>query len=83
MKIFQTGVNFQQWSAYRSARNFRNPESFAPERWLNDPHYADDNKAVFHPFHIGPRNCVGMKYENSLLPHLHALSFSLSRYLFL
>lgn len=57
----QTGVNLNQWAAYRSTLNFRDPESFVPERWTDDPRYAEDNKAVFHPFHIGPRNCVGMK----------------------
>jgi cytochrome P450 len=33
-----------------------------PERWLGDPKYADDARAVLQPFATGPRNCIGKKY---------------------
>jgi cytochrome P450 len=54
-----TVVGVAPWSAYHSPLNFRDPEDFVPERWLGDPRYADDNKAVFQPFSIGPRSCIG------------------------
>ncbi|KAL9097591.1 MAG: hypothetical protein Q9165_000487 [Trypethelium subeluteriae] len=54
-----TLVAVSHLAAYRSPRNFKDPDSFVPERWLGDPVYADDNKAVFQPFNIGPRSCIG------------------------
>ncbi|RDW56936.1 hypothetical protein BP5796_13003 [Coleophoma crateriformis] len=48
-------------STYHSARNFFEPKTFVPERWLPNPpeQYANDNKAAWNPFSTGPRNCVG------------------------
>ncbi|KAI5922127.1 cytochrome P450 [Camillea tinctor] len=49
----------------RSPRNFRDPLSFRPERWLPEDHplydsqFADDNRKGFHPFSQGPRICAG------------------------
>jgi cytochrome P450 len=50
-----------QYSAYRQSYNFRNPNSFIPERFLNPDSKADD-MAVFQPFQVGRHNCIGMKY---------------------
>lgn len=30
-----------------------------PERWLDDPEYATDNKKGMAPFSLGPRGCIG------------------------
>lgn len=38
----------------------RNPDKFAPERWLGDAEYVNDRKDAAQPFSIGPRNCLGM-----------------------
>jgi hypothetical protein len=38
----------------------RNPEKFAPERWLGDPDYKDDRRDAHQPFSVGTRNCLGM-----------------------
>jgi len=46
---------------YRSARNFRDPHAFVPERWLGDEKYAGDRKAALQPFSVGPRDCLGKK----------------------
>lgn len=54
-------VGVHQYSAYRSAENFRFPDSFMPERWLQDERFADDKRAVLQPFSTGPRNCIGKK----------------------
>ena len=31
-----------------------------PERWLGEARYAGDKRAVMQPFHVGPRNCLGI-----------------------
>ncbi|KFY92053.1 hypothetical protein V500_04337 [Pseudogymnoascus sp. VKM F-4518 (FW-2643)] len=54
-----TAVSVNQWSTYRSEANFREPNSFIPERFLDDPRFASDNKQALQPFSVGPRNCVG------------------------
>ncbi|KAI9706381.1 MAG: hypothetical protein M1836_003386 [Candelina mexicana] len=56
-----TGVRIDQHAAYQSARNFLDPQSFIPERWLDDPRFASDHKSVLQPFSIGARNCIGKK----------------------
>ncbi|VUC29101.1 unnamed protein product [Clonostachys rosea] len=55
----KASLGVPQWAAFQSGRNFRNPSTFVPERWLDDPEYAADQKAVVQPFSMGPRNCVG------------------------
>ncbi|KAL9012057.1 MAG: hypothetical protein Q9173_003152, partial [Seirophora scorigena] len=55
----KTSVYVSQFPANRSPRNFTDPDSFVPERWLGDEKYAKDNFAVVNPFSFGPRNCVG------------------------
>ncbi|KAB8235872.1 cytochrome P450 [Aspergillus alliaceus] len=53
-----------QWATYHNEANFREPDSFIPERWLqedhpfHDPSFQTDNKASFKPFSHGPRNCI-------------------------
>jgi cytochrome P450 len=52
-------IGIPQYVAYRSPRNFTDPEKYAPERFLGDPQYADDKRSVIQPFSTGPRNCIG------------------------
>ncbi|KAK3313301.1 cytochrome P450 [Apodospora peruviana] len=57
-------VGIAQYAAYRSPTHWRNPLTFAPERWLQSEEgpmsvYANDRREVFKPFSYGPRNCVG------------------------
>ncbi len=47
------------YAAYRSHTNFKDPDTYIPERWLNDPRYQSDKKAVFQPFSVGARSCIG------------------------
>lgn len=54
-----TGVFMNQYAVYRSHTNFTEPDVFAPERWLGDARFEADKKDAFHPFSIGPRNCIG------------------------
>ncbi|VTO93816.1 unnamed protein product [Fusarium graminearum] len=54
-----TTVSVPQLPAYHSALNFKDPEKFVPERWMDDPRYANDCRAVVNPFSMGPRDCLG------------------------
>ncbi|KAJ5668353.1 uncharacterized protein N7477_006923 [Penicillium maclennaniae] len=54
-----TIVSVTHMAAYHSAMNFKHPEKFIPERFLNDPEFANDSKTVMQPFSFGPRNCIG------------------------
>ena len=54
-----TRVGIPSWAACRSPLNFRDPESFVPERWLGDARYAEDRREASQPFNIGPRGCIG------------------------
>lgn len=56
----ETRVSVHHWSTYKSEANFKNPDTFAPERWLKtDPVYATDALEAHQPFGLGPRNCLG------------------------
>ncbi|OAA68551.1 Fum2 [Niveomyces insectorum RCEF 264] len=54
-----------QYPAFMSPRNFKDPESFIPERWLPGSGYDSDRKDVLQPFSVGPRNCIGKKYDTT------------------
>ncbi|KAI9729630.1 MAG: hypothetical protein M1818_008477 [Claussenomyces sp. TS43310] len=54
-----TTIAIYQWAMYRSSKYFSRPLEFIPERWLGDPEFANDNRAVVMPFSNGPRNCIG------------------------
>ena len=48
-----------QLCANQSPTNFLEPLTFAPERWLDDPKFANDKRGIAQPFSYGPRNCLG------------------------
>jgi cytochrome P450 len=54
-----TTVGIPQYAAYRSTRNFTDPETYAPQRFLGDIRYTEDKRSVIQPFSVGPRNCIG------------------------
>jgi cytochrome P450 len=56
-----TAVYVSQHATNHSARNFKDPEAYVPERWLGEERYKDDVREVFNPFSFGPRNCLGKK----------------------
>ncbi|KAH8705846.1 cytochrome P450 CYP3/CYP5/CYP6/CYP9 [Talaromyces proteolyticus] len=56
-------VGMHHYSSYRSRKNFVEPNSFIPERWImdetRDPKFDADNHEAYHPFSTGTRNCLG------------------------
>ncbi|KAH6680968.1 cytochrome P450 [Halenospora varia] len=54
-----TIVTISHFAAFRSSKNYTEPNTFKPERWLADSNSADYDKleAVF-PFSLGPRTCI-------------------------
>lgn len=56
-----TTVSVYSWAATHSATNFVDPESFIPERWMEDKdsQYVGDRKDASQPFSLGPRGCIG------------------------
>ncbi|KAH7148170.1 cytochrome P450 ClCP1 [Dactylonectria macrodidyma] len=54
-----TIVSVHQYASYHDPKYWRRPHDFIPERWLDDPEYADDNRKIFQPFSLGARNCIG------------------------
>lgn len=51
-------VSVSSWAASHNPANFRDCDSFIPERWLDDA-YATDLKKAMQPFSLGPRSCIG------------------------
>ena len=58
----KTVVSVHMLATYRSPLNFRDPDSFVPERFLGDERFVNDNRSALNPFSLGPRNCIGKKY---------------------
>lgn len=58
-----TSVYVSQHAANHSPRNFAEPETFAPERWMDDrpEKFENDNRDGVHTFSFGPRSCLGKK----------------------
>ncbi|KAJ5556972.1 hypothetical protein N7494_000887 [Penicillium frequentans] len=52
-------VSVSHLATYYSEKNFMDAKHFIPERHLDDPRYASDNKNALQPFSFGPRNCIG------------------------
>ncbi|PTB63052.1 cytochrome P450 [Trichoderma citrinoviride] len=45
---------------HRSAKFFKEPDTFIPERWTTRPDLVIDKRA-YHPFLLGPHSCVGKR----------------------
>lgn len=48
-----------QWAINHSASNFKDPDSFIPERWLPNTGFDTDVKEAMQAWSVGPRNCIG------------------------
>jgi len=54
-----TSVSVSAWCASHNPENFKDPDVFVPERYMDDPTYASDKKLASRPFSMGPRGCIG------------------------
>ncbi|KAL7798975.1 cytochrome P450 [Trichoderma afarasin] len=55
-----TTVAVPPWVSTHSPVNFRDPDTFKPERWLGeDAEFLDDHLNASLPFGTGPRVCIG------------------------
>lgn len=57
----QTIVSVFQWAINHNKNYWTDPFKFAPERFLGDERYKNDQLDAMQPFGIGPRNCIGQK----------------------
>jgi len=65
------------WAIQRDPKNFPDPESFRPERWLED---GDGNRGAFCAFSAGARSCVGQRFAMAEMTLV--LSILLSKFSF-
>lgn len=67
-----THVGVHQLATNYSPSNFRDPHSFAPERWLLGSEYQHDNRDARQPFSLGSRNCIGKNLAFSEMRQIFA-----------
>ncbi|RYP88549.1 hypothetical protein DL769_000245 [Monosporascus sp. CRB-8-3] len=56
---YRVGVN--QSAVMRSEAIWVDPSRYAPERWLQNPAFAAEDKKAYQPFSCGPHNCIGKR----------------------
>ena len=56
-----TNVSVANYVSNHSEMNYKNPDAFVPERWLGMEGYEGDKLETFHPFSLGPNNCIGRR----------------------
>ncbi|CAG8896929.1 unnamed protein product [Penicillium egyptiacum] len=54
-----TTVAVASWATYQSSSNFKDPQLFFPERWLNTFRGTDNIEGAMQAFSLGPRGCPG------------------------
>ncbi|KAF2006836.1 cytochrome P450 [Amniculicola lignicola CBS 123094] len=59
-----TALTMPHLAMYTSPRNFKDPLSFVPGRWMGDERYADDRREAWQPFSYGSRDCLGKNMAN-------------------
>ncbi|KAI0114331.1 isotrichodermin C-15 hydroxylase [Nemania sp. FL0031] len=77
-----TVVGIWPWALYRTPALWTDPEEFHPERFLNEPRYANDAREGFKPFFTGSRDCIGQNLaliEMRLVLAYMVLNFDMQR----
>ncbi|KAJ2987771.1 hypothetical protein NUW58_g4323 [Xylaria curta] len=59
LTVFPAWRNWEKYAINHDERYWKNPEEFAPTRWMGDPEYKNDQLDAMQPFSAGPRNCIG------------------------
>jgi cytochrome P450 len=54
-----TSVAVSSWAACHSSNNWKDPEVYEPERWLEGAGYENDELKASQAFSLGPRGCIG------------------------
>jgi cytochrome P450 len=56
-----TVVGVNHWATYRNPKNFKYPDEFRPERWIDPENgeYSGDRRSALQPFSYWPRRCIG------------------------
>ncbi|KAI9717576.1 MAG: hypothetical protein M1828_007137 [Chrysothrix sp. TS-e1954] len=61
-----TAVSVTQYAINHDTKNWRDHNTFIPERWLDASGEFDyDLKSTLNPFSAGPRNCIGKNLANA------------------
>jgi cytochrome P450 len=56
-----TNVSVANYVSNHSEMNYKDPDKFVPQRWLGLEGYEEDKLTTFHPFSLGPKNCIGRR----------------------
>ncbi|KAN0096956.1 Cytochrome P450 [Tylopilus felleus] len=62
-----TVIATQSWSMHRDPAVFPSPDSFIPERWLQEPDATEKMAQYLMPFGMGSRQCGGMNLAYMML----------------
>ena len=66
-----TALASNTWSIHLDERNWKDPEAFLPERWLDENGKYIFQQNGFVPFSMGRRSCIG---ESFVKIELHMLT---------
>lgn len=55
-----TVVGINHWATYHNAANFKHPDDFHPDRWIDtkNEQFIGDRRNALQPFNYGPRKCI-------------------------
>ncbi len=78
--VSKTRLTIWPYLQHMSAKYWKDPKSFNPDRWLDEEQVKEASACGFLPFIIGPRSCIGSKFAK--LEMKVALAMILKKYSF-
>lgn len=60
-------MSVNQYPTFRSAANFTEPDTFAPERFLQNTPFPNDHLDAYEPFLLGRHKCIGQMLAWSIM----------------